>query len=227
MAEVKPGSIGIVNGKVGDYVFRRMNGKIFVSLRPDSYKVSQSKAAKQSRSGFAASVSFAKFLSRIPEIAEVWRSAPVAGTSPYHRLIKYNNSKTESGQLSAYNLITPEGVIYPFKEVNFNLNSAAVLLDPIAISKEYKHIGSFKVVLLISMCEPINTGNKQMRLKHFVCEVNIDKEQEFLFTFSEYDKSLFAQHKKIIIYLAAVWTNNEEKIQWSNTFAKEFINKSV
>ncbi len=72
MARIDKSILGFVSGKLGDVVFRRMNGKKFVSLGAKKYKISQSAEAKKGRANFAAAVKFAKFINSIPELKEAW-----------------------------------------------------------------------------------------------------------------------------------------------------------
>jgi hypothetical protein len=66
MARFIPGVLGTPNGKVENKVYRQMNGKTFVSNRPDSYNISQTKSAKNSRQAFGLVVQFAKLITASP-----------------------------------------------------------------------------------------------------------------------------------------------------------------
>lgn len=52
MARFIPGVLGTPIGKTDCKVFRQINGKSFFSFRPDTYNISQTKAAKNSRKAF-------------------------------------------------------------------------------------------------------------------------------------------------------------------------------
>lgn len=110
MARLDKSVLGFVSGKMGDVVFRRMNGKKFISLSAKKYKISQSDKAKEGRANFAALVKFAKFINSIPELKEVWSTAKIEGTNSYHRIIKYNSKLINSGKLTKANKITPDGL---------------------------------------------------------------------------------------------------------------------
>ena len=60
MARLLKTSLGMPSGKLGDNVFRIMNGKAFISLRPEHYRPTKSEKLKAARKNFAAATSFAK-----------------------------------------------------------------------------------------------------------------------------------------------------------------------
>jgi hypothetical protein len=66
MAELINSVLGQVNGKLNNLVFRRINRKNFISVRPDRYKAGKSKAAKEGRNNFAVTVALQNPLIRYP-----------------------------------------------------------------------------------------------------------------------------------------------------------------
>jgi hypothetical protein len=110
LARVENSILGFLSGKLGDFVFRKMNGKKFMSCRARKYKISQSAEAKKGRANFAAAVKFAITVNSIPEVKKAWSSAKTEGTNSYHRIIKYNSKRVNSGKLTTANKITPDGL---------------------------------------------------------------------------------------------------------------------
>ena len=90
MVKVKSSLFNYISGKSGNAVFRQMNGKTFYSIRPDSYNISQSVKAKESRNNFALAVKFTKEVNKHPALKLVWKRAKLKGTTSYHRIIKHN-----------------------------------------------------------------------------------------------------------------------------------------
>ena len=120
MARLDKSVLGFVSGKLGNVVFRRMNGKKFVSISAKKYKISQSAEAVKGRANFAAVVKFAKFVNSIPELKEAWSSAKIEGTNSYHRIIKYNSKNINSGRLTEDNTITPTGLPLTISSLSLN-----------------------------------------------------------------------------------------------------------
>ncbi len=119
MALVKNAILGEVSGKMGDKVFRQMNGKTFVSERPLHYKPAKTPDARKIRSSFGITVHLAKKIILDPALKETWRAAKIEGSTPYHRIIKQNSLLTNSGSLTNRNKITPDGLF-------LNIDSASL-----------------------------------------------------------------------------------------------------
>lgn len=110
MARIEKAILGFVSGRLGDVVFRKMNGKKFISVAPKKYKISQSAKANKGRANFAALIKLAKAVNSVPGLKEAWNTAKVEGTNSYHKIIRYNGKFVNSGKLTAANKITPDGL---------------------------------------------------------------------------------------------------------------------
>lgn len=66
MAHFKNALLGEVNGRIGNFVIRKMNGKDFISVRPRHYKKSLSQSAQMIRSNFAQISKLASFINSEP-----------------------------------------------------------------------------------------------------------------------------------------------------------------
>ncbi len=110
MALVNNAILGEVSGKMGNKVFRRMNGKTFVSERPQNYKPAKTPEARKVRSSFGMSVLLAKKLITESELKEIWSAARIEGSNSYHRIIIHNSKQIYDGSLTARSKITPDGL---------------------------------------------------------------------------------------------------------------------
>lgn len=221
MARFNPGPIGTITGKIGNYVVRKMNGKYFISLRPDSYKASQSEQSKLSRKRFGICVHFAKTVTNVPELSEVWSSAKIRGSSAYHRMIKHNIKLTNNGKLSVSNIVTPMGLDNPFSIIQFNKLYMSVVLNNDLIRKEYP-CSKFKAYFIAYMNSPKTGITKNDSFRIFSEEVFTEGQQEIKLNFSTTETLLFNQYREFIIYSAAIWFSETNKINWSSTKAAEF-----
>lgn len=131
MPRYYPGPLGTPIGKLKDAVVRRVNGKLFYSIRPEKYKISQSTEAKNSRSAFAVTVQFARRVASISQLAYCWKKAKVKGTSAYHRILKYNLPLTSNGFLTAENKMLPQ---YPGIDLKASMNDLYNLTFDIDLS---------------------------------------------------------------------------------------------
>ncbi len=110
MALVSNSILGDVSGKMGNMVFRIMNGKTFVSDRPLNYKPTKAPAARKVRDSFGMGIRLAQKLITDPYLKEAWASARVSGTDSYRRIIKHNSKHISAGALTMRNKITPDGL---------------------------------------------------------------------------------------------------------------------
>ena len=220
MARFDPGPLGQVIGKIGNYVVRKMNGKYFISLRPDSYNASQSEKSKRSRKRFGNCVQFAKTISNLPELSAAWRSANITGSSPYHRIIKHNIKLTLDGKLSASNIITPEGLSNPFLSIQFNREflSASLINNLDRIEFPFT---LFKACFIIYMIASAGTITKSDSFRIISKDVDAEQTHEIKINFSADDINIFNEYKDFIIFSAAVWNEGTDKILWSSTAASE------
>ncbi len=221
MARFVHGPLGQVKGKIGNYVVRKMNGKYFISLRPDSYNASQSKKSKITRNRFGICVRFAKIISGQHELSAAWKSAGISGSSAYHRIIKHNIKRTIDGELSASNIITPEGLSNPFLSIQFNKEflSASLINNPARI--EFPST-IFTACFIIYMITSAGTISKSDSFRLISKNVDAKQTQEIKLNFSADDIKIFNEYKDFIIYSAAVWFDETDKINWSSTSAKVF-----
>ncbi len=102
--------VGEVTGKMGNKVFRIMNGKNFVSDRPLHYKAAKTPAAKQTRGNFRMGVKLSAKLISDPALKEVWSAAKIQGTDSYHRILSQNSKLINAGSLTDRTKITPDGL---------------------------------------------------------------------------------------------------------------------
>ena len=110
MALLTGSILGEVTGKMGNKVFRRMNGKTFVSDRPLKYKPAKTTAARKVRSSFGMGTMLSIKLIADPRLKEVWAAARIEGTDSYRRIIKHNTKNINAGALTVRNKITPDGL---------------------------------------------------------------------------------------------------------------------
>lgn len=181
-----------------------MNGKYFISLRPDSYKASQSEKSKISRYRFGICVKFAKIISNQPELSAVWKSAKITGSSSYHRIIKHNIKVTKDAKLSASNIITPEGLNNPFMSIQFNRVSLTALLNNDLVRSEYP-LTSFKSYIIIYLSSTNIKNRPDDSFRVFTEAVDTNISQEVKIDFSESDTDLFHQYRHFIVFTSVIW----------------------
>lgn len=108
MARVNQSVIGKLSGKLGDLVFRQVNGKSFVSVRPKKYNPTKSEKAKSVRSGFREINLFASTINKNETLKYLWSFSKIKARSSYTKILKSNLEKTPKTGICELNIITPE-----------------------------------------------------------------------------------------------------------------------
>ncbi len=107
MARVNKQILGVINGKIGNFVFRNVNGKTFVSNRPLKYNVNGTEESTRVKKGFKNLIQFSSYINSIPILKEVWRSKSVKGKRAYNKIFSHNKSHVKSSEISEYLFIVP------------------------------------------------------------------------------------------------------------------------
>lgn len=222
MARFDTGILGTPIGKLGNTVFRRMNGKIFVSCRPESYSVSMTQKAVNSREAFAAVVKFAKLITSFPLLSLCWKKANINGTSSYHRIIKYNLPLTKDGKLCIKNKIIPDGIGHRFNcELTENLD-LIVNMENIDADSNYFAVNYYFFLILT------NQRSKKSKTEFLVHTdtmeiLNNSKEVNIFITLPENEKKLITKFRNLLILSAFILTKNKNTFIHSSTLSKEFL----
>jgi hypothetical protein len=218
MAEIRNQILGKVSGKLGDIVFRKMNGKTVVSIRPRNYKPTKSEKARKTRSKFGLIVSFAKYINSIPYLKEVWLRANIPGSNSYQKIIKHNSKVGQESTLTIKNIITPKGFPITVEGLSVKNNKISLTLNFHNIE-----VAPYEVHLIIYFYEPVNENEKQNIFDSMIMNIPSNSEKNLYHLEMELDNkqiSLFEKYSKQILYIAVV-TNAPDKntVFWSSTFA--------
>lgn len=226
MVKVKSNLFNYISGKSGNAVFRQMNGNTFYSIRPETYNISQSKKAKESRNNFGLVVKFAKIVNEQPLLKTVWSKAKVKGTTSYHRIIKYNLRYIKENQLSSFNIITPEGEYFPLKSYVISDDSIILYLKTDDRTQTSLSLFPFSLLAVVYLFEP----KKKLYEKNLLFSFSTDFSEHLnkntnsiAITIPENILSNFSSYKKCVIYFSGVFQNpNSSKLLWTSTFVIEF-----
>ena len=204
-----------------------MNGKTFYSIRPETYNLSQSKKAKESRSNFGLVVKFARIVNEQPLLKMIWSKVKIKGTTSYHRIIKHNIKFIKEHKLSVFNIIAPEGEYFPLKSYVISDDSIILDLKTDAITQTSLSLFPFTLLAVIYLFEPKKKSYEENLLFSsstvFSKVLSIDPNSIAL-TIPKNILSYFSRYKKCIIYFSGVFQNpNLSKVIWTSTFVIEFV----
>ena len=151
--------LGKASGKVGDLVFRIVDGKVFIASHIGTNKISKSPECVNNRKRFSAVLKFASAVNKIPDLNIIWSKSRKTAKSGYNKIISENIKLVQDNQISKQSIITPDG----FGLLNLNAvltaQNAIVsfsLSDDSAIYSGKK----FNACLVISLSKPVSKINK-------------------------------------------------------------------
>lgn len=227
MVKVKSSLFNYISGKSGNAVFRQMNGKTFYSIRPDSYNISQSVKAKESRNNFALAVKFTKEVNKHPALKLVWKRAKLKGTTSYHRIIKHNIKFIKENRLSVFNIIAPEGEYFPLKSYVISDDSIILELTSGDIKQSSLFQFPFSLFAVVYLFEPKKKSYEDNLVFSFstdFSEVLRKDSNSIAVTIPENIHSYFSKYKNCKTYFSAVFQNPiSSKLLWTSTFVVEFV----
>ncbi len=231
MARLKGGSLGRTSGKLGNKVYRVMNGKNFVSYRPDKYNISQSKAAVSHRTKFSVMIEFAKYINSISTLKQIWNAPRIKGTTSFNRIVMFNSKLVSDSSPTIHNIITPSSSIatkniihFPLKEFHFSKEARIIKIVMMNSSSLFEYNLEYTLTFVLMCLEPKRKSNKYFTLDHFEESYTINKNlSEIDIDLNEELNSKLNKYKKIIIYFSASRkVEGRLKYIWSSSFAKEF-----
>ncbi len=227
MVKVKSTLFNYISGKSGNTVFRLMNGKTFYSIRPDSYNISQSAKAKESRNNFALAVKFTKEVNKHPALKLAWKRAKLKGTTSYHRIIKHNIKFIKENRLSVFNIIAPQGEYFPLKSYVISDNSIILDLKTDATFQSPLFQFPFSLFTVVYLFEPKRKSYEDNLVLSFSTDFSevLSKDSNYIdLRIPKNILSYFSRYKKCIIYFSGVFQNpNSSKVIWTSTFVVEFV----
>lgn len=129
MAEIRRKILGVISGKLADFVFRERNGKVIIYRRPARQKVSKSAAALEARKKFAITVALAKEINSKKLLSDIWKRSKVKATNAYQKIIKENSSLIYKSNLTLLNKITPDGINYNLYDIKYSKPNIEIKLE--------------------------------------------------------------------------------------------------
>jgi hypothetical protein len=222
---IKP-VLGRASGKVGDIVFRYVNGKVFITSHKGYNKISKSTNCVNNRLRFSTVVQFAKAVNILPDLKYIWKKSRIKGGTGYSKIISKNINSLSQNNITTSNIITPSGFFVTVKDVA--LTNSAVSFSFILETSRISHSGlKFKSNFVISFSEPVDETNTDRTLV-LVAESNVmPSESEYIETSANYDSAnsqIIYMYKKALVFFAISRIDTENKVEmFSKTFAAEIL----
>jgi hypothetical protein len=111
MAQLTNSILGNISGKLGDVVFKKVNGKTIICSRPLFFNPDTSPNAIARRNKFALNALFARAANNIPVLKTLWQyflsAYPYFAKNPFTALSKHNYHKLNNTEISDQNSLGP------------------------------------------------------------------------------------------------------------------------
>ena len=220
MAKVLDKSLLEINGKVGNFVVRHMNGKTFISLRPDEYKFSQTEKAKHSRGNFGITVKFARFINSQKLLSAVWSSAKTEGVDSYRKIIKANLTFASNSHLTENNIVVPENKVNCIQDIIYSLGKLKISLsqnNPKCSSPKSKSVTIAIVIYFFNSKVP---GYPDTHFHFLSRTIELTKNKKLKSVDVEFDRAgdmVSSYYQDMIIYSSVI-----SKQFFSSSFSKSF-----
>lgn len=142
MAQLTNSILGNISGKLGDVVFRKVNGKTVICSRPKSFTPDSSLNGISRRNKFAVNSLFAAAANKIPVIKSIWQyflsAYPYVANNPYNAISKLNYKHLSNEEISDRNFLAPQ-IGFQFHITNANLTSKNLIISTEPLSPSFYH----------------------------------------------------------------------------------------
>ncbi len=197
-----------------------------VSLRPNKYKISQTKAAKDGRNKFGAASGFASIINANDILANVWAASKLKGKRTYHQILKENLKFISDSFLTEKNIIVPTGSLSLIKEIIWDKNSSRIFLfeNPFTTLKA----DTFNFELVVYLTSPVlnSSSNKSdakdavnfISFSKSVASADLNSDISFELTLNSSHQKLISSYQNCTLFSAVV-INSNNILKWTSTYS--------
>lgn len=183
MAQLLDSTFGKVRGKIGEFVIRNMNGKTFISARPQRVRVSKDPAAVARRKRFAMAANISACLNRNELFKKVWVDSEYKkDKKAYNLMLKHFYPYVSEDDIMKDVSLTPgfgNGEI-SIRSLSVKEEMVSVVINPIDLEKSFnrecKDAKFVQMVTVWKCTDKYYRGNKPVKFILFESELEeIDK----------------------------------------------------
>lgn len=223
MAILTKNVLGKPIGKVGDIVFKNVNGKIILATHIGSNKISDSPACVNNRSNFSSVVKFALAVNKIPELNQVWRSSDIKGHRTHNKIISANSKYTVNRFVSEKNIITPLGLLLKISSWAFDKKSLTVTFTLPGNSNNYRG-RKFTACFVLALSNPVSKTSKPVEFFGTTEEniaLPVNEPAVITKSFSKQQTDAIKLYKIVRIYFAIADVSGKKPL-FSSSYSHEF-----
>ncbi len=220
--------LGKPKGRIGDVVYRNVNGKTVMSEYVANIKISKSKDCVHNRTRFGICTAFAVAASSINPINVIWKNSSAPGRSAYTKLIKANIKLVDDKKPTPLASITPHDGI-ALSLINVIVNNTSIVVEYKIDRSSSQGLLAPYTCSLLAYCFDKRTENIEIDDNYFSITAKVTSEtnnnsQSVSFNINDYTKGCISIFQKARIYFAVTkFSTDPLKPEWSTTGYKEII----
>ena len=219
MARKKPSVLGEPSGKIGDVVYKKRNGKTYISKAAETFNPSQLPHEIDKRNKQKVNGKFASIINQNILLHDIWEKEKFPCTNAYNKINKVNYHLCSPAGPAANAQITPGGFKLAADEINIHPDKIEISLRPVKLQKDETII---KFIIILSLTTPKRRSKKTNDFEFLMMENYEAGKTRLTFTFSKEEAAPVKKYKNKTIFLAAVTMDKENKIlRWSETLARD------
>jgi len=128
MAKLKKQVLGKISGALGDIVFREVNGKNVVGMKPSSFNIPNDPDSLARRAKFALSAKLAQAINKNQKLKDIWAVKSPSGQSTHNFLIKSNYINVLPADLTNLVKLVPDAG-FPVSVSSNTISSAGIEIN--------------------------------------------------------------------------------------------------
>jgi hypothetical protein len=225
--EINP-MFGKISGKVGDFVFKQINGKTVVCNKPlPRNKSSFSHAEIANHKIFGLNCKLSKCINHIEEYRGFWLKAANSKMSTYNAIQKENCHNVSLSGIEGMPKLTPDSLSLDFSESGFCFDSGRIYIEVIneilGIIKNFKADKYVMATGVISLCNPIYPGSEDFKfinVKSEIVEISEVTDNEVCIDLDEVQLQKINQYESATLYFGFISKDKDgNMINEVSTFA--------
>lgn len=217
MARLKSQTLGVINGKVGNIVYRQVNGKTFASIRPTKYNVTNTEKSVKVKNGFKNLVRFSAFVNSIPILKAIWSNKKIQrGKRTYNKIFSQNKGYIKSEKITKYFTIVPEG-----SNGNLYVSNLTVKNNKCNFVLNYR--GDLETIFDYNFVIVIIIYNSKLdqyiyQSNEIILEEKLNQHYVSLDLTDECSKNFSTDEESILFYTIVQLDSEDRIIDWSYSF---------
>jgi len=225
MAVVKGNVLGNLSGKLGNLSARTVEGRTILAARPSSFNVNYDPAVVEVRQKFAVTANFAKNISAISTLSEIWKNSKENGISVFNTIFKKNFQFSGVDKPTVDNIITPDGFDLPVSAATLSANALDLEIDGLGngtvITAEDVDLSIVSLVVYFNPIDPNDKEYQTIKLSKDIAAFPFADDYAGSINFNVIQRNIAAKYQNNIIYLIAASKSADGKVvQYSKTFAQ-------